>query len=389
MGYNESIVTLVKEKKLPHLIFGGFDIYVVIFLSILSLSLFAAGQKIDIKNENGVIVVRNPKKPVPQPDSPSKFVLTEELVIGREQVSSGYLFAELRSVGVDDQENIWTLDWEDIKVRIFDKTGKLISAFGKKGQGPGEWENPSRMIVTPDGTGVILDRNKLTFYSRDGRCLKELSTALSNMFRFKIDSKGNIYADKMIYGEKMTLNLIKYDPALNPVATLAEVEEPIKPGAFNAFTILHFCHVTGDDRLIWMTNSKYEFFVLSPEGKLIRKIIKDYEALKVTDADKKKILEEQYGDAPYRNQIVFPDAYPPVLFFIGDAEGRLYAQTYEQDGKGGLWYDVFDPEGRCITRFSLPREETAFIVKKNKLYVLIQENEEGIPLVKRYALEWK
>ena len=379
----------MRRKKSPFLVFPGFSICVAVFLSLLSLPLSAAGQKIEIKNENGVVVVRNPKKPVPQPGGPSKLVLTEDLVIGREQTPAGYVFADLRSVGVDDQENIRALDWEDDKVRVFDKTGQLISAFGKKGQGPGELESPSRMIVTPDGIGVILDRNKLTFYSRDGRCLKELSTGLARMFRFKIDSKGNIYADKMVYEEKMTLSLIKYDPALNPVATLAEVEEPVKPGAFNAFTILLFCHVTGDDRLVWMANSKYEFFVLNPEGKLIRKIIKDYEPLKVTDADKKRILEEDYGDAPFRNQIVFPGAHPPVFFFIGDAEGRLYAQTYEPAGKGGLWHDVFDPEGRCITRFSLPRGETAFIVKKNKLYVLIQENEEGIPLVKRYALEWK
>jgi hypothetical protein len=30
-----------------------------------------------------------------------------------------------------------------------------------------------------------------------------------------------------------------------------------------------------------------------------------------------------------------------------------------------------------------------FVVKKGKLYVLITENEEGIPLVRRYAMEWK
>jgi hypothetical protein len=30
-----------------------------------------------------------------------------------------------------------------------------------------------------------------------------------------------------------------------------------------------------------------------------------------------------------------------------------------------------------------------FAVRKNKLYVLIQEDAEGRPLVKRYAMEWK
>jgi hypothetical protein len=243
------------------------------------------------------------------------------------------------------------------------------------------------MFVTPDGRGVILDINKLTFYSLDGTCLKEISTAMSRMARFKIDSRGIIYADDMDFSEKMILRLIKYDPALTRLATLAEVEEPFKLGAINPIVVLLLCHVTADDRLIWMSNSKYEFHVLSPEGKLARRISKDYAAVKVTGADKERILEGR--DAQMRSMIVFPDVFPPVFFFIGDPEGRLYAQTYETDSEGWLIYDVFDTEGRCITRFSLPREEMPFAVKKGKLYVLIQEDEEGIPLVKRYAMEWR
>lgn len=377
----------MRAKKI--LLPAGVCLMAVILVNSAASPAFDAsgGQKIEIKTEGGVTVVRNPKVPVPQPGGPSKLILTQDLIIGKDPAGGPDLFAELRSVGVDDQENIWTLDWEDIKVRVFDRTGKLISTFGKKGQGPREWENPNRMIVTPDGRGVILDLNKLTFYTLDGSCLKEVSTAKSRMARFKIDSRGMIYADDMDLGEKKILRLIKYDPTLTPSATLAEVAEPFKPGAVNPIVTLLLCHVTADDRLIWMSNSKYEFQVLSPEGKLVRRIIKDYAPVKVTGADKERILEGQ--DARMRSMLVLPDIFPPVFFFIGDPEGRLYAQTYETDGKGWLLYDVFDTEGRCITRFSLPREEMPFVVKKGKLYVLIQEDEEGIPLVKRYVMEWK
>ena len=360
---------------------------VLMILAVTPITGADPGQKIEIKNEGGVTVVRNPKAPVPQPGGPSMLVLKEGLVIGKDPAGGPDLFAELRSVGVDDQENIWTLDWEDIKVRVFDKAEKLVSTFGKKGQGPREWENPSRMIVLPDGTGVILDLNKLTFYALDGTCLKEISTAKTRMSRYKIDSRGMIYGDQMDFGEKFLLRLIKHDPALNPLATLAEVEEPFKPGAINPIVILLLCHVTADDRLIWMSNSKYEFHVLSPEGKLIRRIVKDYNPVKVTGADKERILEGR--DAQMRSMLVFPDYFPPVYFFIGDPEGRLYAQTYETDAQGRLWYDVFDTEGRCITRFSLPREEMPFVVRKGKIYVLINEDADGVPLIKRYAMEWK
>jgi hypothetical protein len=241
------------------------------------------GQKIEIKTEGGVTVVRNSKGPVAQPGGPSKLILTQDLVIGKEQNAGSPLFGALRSVGIDDRENIWTLDWEDDKVRVFDKTGRLISTF----------------------------------------------------------------------------------------------------------PILIYCHVMADDRLVWMSNTKYEFSVIEPDGKLVRRIVKDYTPVKVTEADKKAILEERYSDAQFRSQIVFPGEFPPVSFFIGDPEGRLFAQTYETDKKGGWLYDVFDTEGRCIIRFSLPREEMPFVVKEDKLYALIQEDADGIPLVKRYAMEWR
>jgi hypothetical protein len=348
-------------------------------------------QKTDVRAEGSVRVVRNPKVPVPRPGGPSELILTEDLVIGRAPAGGADLFAELRSVGVDDQENIWTLDWEDIKVRVFDRTGKPLSAFGTKGQGPREWQSPSRMVVLPEGTAAVLDVNKLTFYSLDGTCLKELSTARSFMARFKFDSLGNIYADSFDFAPpKLKLGLIKYDPALKRIKALAGVEEPLPAGGgYNAFTTLLYHHITADDRVVWLVTSKYEFRVLDTDGRLLRHIIKAHEPLKVTASEKKRLLEERYGNSMVRDQIVFPDAFPPVSFFIGDAEGRLYVQTYEADAKGRIAHDVFDAEGHCFTRFFLPREEMPFVVKKGKLYVLILENEEGIPLVKRYAMAWK
>jgi hypothetical protein len=346
-------------------------------------------QKVKIQTEDGVTVVRNPKKPVPQPNGPSKLLLKEDLVIGKEAGESGYLFAGLRSVGVDDQENIWTLDWQDIKIRVFDKNGKLINTFGKKGQGPNELQSPIRMVVTEDGTGAILDRNKIAFYALDGRCVKEISTARTPAARIKIDGKGFIYLDSMDLSKTRILTLRKFDPELKPIATVTSYEEPFVFGVANPFPGLLYFHGTKDGRLIWLVTKKYEFHVLDSGGKPIRKIVKDYVPLKISADEQQRILKEQYADRPYQIKVEFPDAYPPVEYFIGDDEDRLYARNREEDGKGGLWYDVFDPEGRCFTRFALPKEEMAFIIKKNKLYALISENEEGIPLVKRYAMEWK
>lgn len=378
----------MSQKTTSYLLCSVVPLAVLISMFLL-LPAASVAQKVRFQTEDGVTVVRNPKKPVPLPSGPSKLLLKEDLVVGKEAGESGYLFAGLRSVGVDDQENIWTLDWQDIKIRIFDKNGKLFSTFGTKGQGPKELQSPSRMAVTGDGTGVILDLNKIAFYAVDGRCLKEISTARTNPFRLKIDGKGFIYLDSMDMRKTKVLTLTKFDPELKPIGVVASYEEPFVLGVSNPFLTILYFHATKDGRLIWLVTKKYEFHVLDSGGKPIRKIVKDYTPLKISADEQKRILKEQYADRPYQIKVEFPDAYPPVEYFIGDDEDRLYARTHEEDGKGGLWYDVFDPEGRCFTRFAIPKEEMAFIIKKNKLYVLISENEEGIPLVKRYAMEWK
>lgn len=185
-------------------------------------------QKIEIiKLADGTTLVRNPKAPVPQPGGPSELILKEDLIVGKQAGSTGPLIAQLRSVGVDDLENIWTLDWQDNKIRIFDKSGKLINTFGKKGQGPKELQNPSRMAVTGDGTALILDLNKIAFYSSAGECLKEISTAKARPYRLKTDGKGFIYMDSMDLKppKSKILKVTKFDANLNPVSTLGSYGE--------------------------------------------------------------------------------------------------------------------------------------------------------------------
>lgn len=369
-------------------------------LSLLVLGFAVLSARSAPPEQARIQVVKNPRKPVAVAGQPSSLTLKEDLVIGLTGGTEGDLFAELRSVGVDDQENIWTLDWEDIKVRIFDKAGKPLITFGKKGQGPKELQNPGRMIVSGDGTAAIMDLNKLAFYARDGKCLKELSLGRTSSFRMKFDRSGFIYLDSWEYGPdpatkavKQSWKITKYDGDLKPLKVFPIAEEPAAMGSLNIYTPILYFFVTKDERIIWTIayTPAYEFIVLDPDGKPIKKIVKDYDPRKITSAEEKELMKERFGDRqiPAGMKIIIPPAYPPLVHFIGDDDGRIYARTTEPDGKGGTWIDVFDPEGRYVARTSLPEDETIFVVKKDKLYVLLSEDAEGRPLVKRYAMVWK
>jgi len=85
----------------------------------------------------------------------------------------------------------------------------------------------------------------------------------------------------------------------------------------------------------------------------------------------------------------FPKNYYPYYFFICGDEGRIYVRTYEKDKEGNFKYEVFDPEGRYIANFPLPGIDFLYVVKNNKMYSMVWEDEKGIPVVKRYAVTWK
>jgi hypothetical protein len=138
---------------------------------------------------------------------------------------------------------------------------------------------------------------------------------------------------------------------------------------------------------------KYEFMVMSADGKPVRKIVKDYDPVKVAGAAKDRLLKDNSPEnLPPGYTVQIPGYFPAIYYFIIDDRDRLFVRTYEYEEKADgpwLFYDVFDAEGRYVARFSLPEREMAFIVKKNKLYCMVQENEEGFPQVKRYDMTWR
>jgi hypothetical protein len=133
---------------------------------------------------------------------------------------------------------------------------------------------------------------------------------------------------------------------------------------------------------------KYEIFVHNPDGKLTKKIVRDYDGIEITSREKEKLMKDLFGDNPVPSNVnfEFPERYPPLQRISCDDEGRIYVQTYDktEDGEAD-YYDVFDSEGKYIARFSL--KYWAIVWKKQKLYT-IEEDEEGFQIVKRYHVTW-
>ena len=73
---------------------------------------------------------------------------------------------------------VLVLDWGGHRVRAFDlATGDVRWSFGRRGEGPGEFQNPVDMLPLADGRTVVWDTEvgRLTWVSEDGRLGKMLN----------------------------------------------------------------------------------------------------------------------------------------------------------------------------------------------------------------------
>jgi hypothetical protein len=93
------------------------------------------------------------------------------LEIGR----ANLLFASIISICEDASGDFYVLDRLDRTVLKFSPDGRLRLRFGRKGQGPGDFQSPSRIAVTPaEELAVLEDLSYVSFHRTDGVFLRRL-----------------------------------------------------------------------------------------------------------------------------------------------------------------------------------------------------------------------
>jgi hypothetical protein len=365
------------------------------FLLVFFLAIQVNADQTKIKSVNGVQVIENPKKPAPLEGTLSKMTLKEALSIGEGEFDED-MFAELTSLDVDSDGNIYILDRKDKKVKIFDSAGKFVKKFGEEGQGPGEMYVPVSIQVTHNNEMVIGDagNQRLAFFSLEGEFLREMSTAAkaTALALPLIDSQGNIVGQEIVpvpAEGKLLREVRKYDSELNTLFTIASIDNTnMIQGKINPFQVVLFYQL-GKENSIYISNpDAYEIKVLNTEGKLVKRILKDYESVKVTEKDKEdffKRLPDVVG--PIKDRIEFPAVYPAYQNFTLDEEWRLFVRTFEKGKEEGeFFFDVFDVEGRYIAK--VPFKGDPRVWKSKKLYA-VEENEDGFQILKVYSVQWE
>jgi hypothetical protein len=366
----------------------------VLILGAATLAALGRGQA-TVKVVDGVKIITNGKRPVPPPGTATKLVLEDVYTLGGGE-SPDQDFSDISAVAVRPDGSIFVLDAKESLVKSFDATGKFLFSFGKKGQGPGEMNLPAGISISPENELIIEDagNRRLAFFDLRGKFLRHLSagTALG-LSGILMDARGRIVARSVGMGEggKIVLEVKIYDKDLKPVRTLVSVDfgSPLQK-KINPFEGLSTLYALDSGGSLYLGARKgYQIRVIDLDGKVLRTIERDFDPVPI----KKEDIEEKMKGAPavgsvnMKDLIAIPDVYPPYANFIVCEDGRLIVRTFERGPeKAEVYWDVFDAEGRYVSRVPLKTE--LLLMRGGKAYG-VEENEDGYKLLKCFRVRWE
>jgi hypothetical protein len=353
-----------------------------------------SGWKGKMEERDGVLIVRNPAYPVYKTDI---LEIEEELSLGGSNKEKEYTFERLFGLDVDDYGNIYALDNRIARIQVFDKNGKYLRSMASYGQGPGELQRPYFIQIIDDKELCVWDPSihRFLIFSLSGEYLREiLVTNISYpMHPIRWDTRGNLIAYLVPPPVVSGTQLVKLSNNLKQLVTIA-VEDRDDSYLQEKIRLMKpqlSCAVSGDDFVIWGNAEKYELQILNPEGKLVKKIIRSCERVRLSEKDKKE-LEERHNRATTAMpglRPIFPKYFPYFRDISVDEKGRIFVFTFEREKeKPGFYYiDIYDPEGRYIGQLLSNIRASNLVWKNNKLYT-IERDEEGFYVIKRYRLRW-
>lgn len=345
-----------------------------------------------VETENGVKVIKNPKSAL---YPASIFRLEEELSLGKAEGEEAYLFSRINGLDVDDDGNLYVLDYGSAQVWVFDDRGVFLRTIGRKGQGPGEMEMPVFVQVEPSGELFVFDylRQNLITFSLDGKYLRQSRTRES-FVPLRIDHQGNIVgsvglAPPPIGGRELKKYFLTQD---QPLVIAREDQDRNRQKAEMAVAKPALaCDVSSQGNIVWGKSDAYELRILDPQGVPIRFIQKKHDPLPLSERDR-KFYQDEYADwIRAGGKLVFPDHLPAFMDISVDVEERIFVKTYErvEGTTAGRYFDIFGSDGKYLAKVPIRANlDHGSVWKKNKLYA-IETDSAGNPVVRRYGVHWE
>ncbi len=336
-----------------------------LFLAVFMMIITFGGQKVEWKSKSNLLKI--------------KFV--EDLII--ESSGEGYSFFA-QGVEADSEGNIYIMDRYDFRVLKFDKEGMFTGAIGKKGQGPGEFETPTFMIIDKRDNLYVQDvaRGLLVIFNKKGEFVENIKRTgmLYYLSKVMIDPDLNIicgYQPLSTIDDEQIYKISKFNRDFNHLSDIYEkkgvfITKRIRTGrgTFSTqaprYTPEVIWTMDSDGRFYVSYNDSYSIKILSNNGELINEINRKHKPDKISDEEQKEMLESyEKRFKGISNYIDFPKVKPPILRLY-TVEDYVFALRKRIGNE--YFFDVFDKQGNYVDEITL--DFLPWVNKNNFVYTL-------------------
>jgi len=310
------------------------------------------------------------------------------LQIGTLEGEDAYMFQRIWGATRLSNGVIAVVDNLASELRIYSPTGEHLNTFGRKGEGPAEFDSPVLMGALPGDTLVVVDRllRRVNLYHPDQGFIRgatatpEIQGYLltvgmfgsgavmiwdsqwtqempNGFFRFPIrylsvELDGSIGHD---FGEHLGDETVYSSRAEGEGTMVLSTTLPFGKGPSAA--------VAGD-RFFYSSQDRYEIQVTDEAGRLLRIIRRDLAPRPVTEDHRAELIEGMEDQADDNDQMrefrrmmrdaPIPDFHPALGTIYADALGYLWVEETRMPDEEVRHTTLFDPEGRMVGQVVLP-----------------------------------
>jgi hypothetical protein len=314
-------------------------------------------------------------------------------------------FAQIRQISVADSGRVFVHDRKQEKYFVYSPEGKLISSFGRAGEGPGEIKAIRSAAMFPmDNQILIADMNFIHYFSEDGKFLRSTKSSYN-----KYRPTQFVTPDQFISAPYLLTNLkdngakVKHFDLKSRKETVISDFKIYEGGILfknGIAVIMVFPSITPmmitayhDGKVYFGMNDKYTINVSDLTGKPLNAFGIKRKPKIVHASEKQKLTERRYANVPKDMQKEIVKKIPNVKTFfshMGVHSDHLFVLISQLGASNSREWDIFSLAGKYLYRAKATVDvgysiTGAPVIKDGFMYLSLQD-EEGEMSIAKYKI---
>lgn len=302
-----------------------------------------------------------------------------EMTIGADiQASSEHAFTYIAGALRLPDGGVVVADGGEDTVREYAPHGQYRAAWGRQGQGPGEFRDVSEIHKWRADSVAVWDMvaNRLTVFDSEGRVGRTFTITEGR----NLSLIGVLSGERLVFGRVTTFNLGVGAEAYGSGHRRERQVYEIRDGTGGAIALLgpyphteYFVRATSTSLSIgsipysrqvvagiWRNlavvgpNDTYELRAYAGDGSLRRVVRLARLPMETTDADRRAYVNDTREEDSQRADLPMASHLPMFDRVIGDEAGHLWVRDYDKPGNDPVAWTVFDSAGRKVARSEMP-----------------------------------